>query len=239
MKKLKATHVPVSPGLLLIAAMIASGSILCHGAVPGWTGDYSTQSSGWNNVAVPGGSSETVITTAGASANGGPLSANLATTPANVASTVDVTSGLLTGTQGSGFSTVFHQSAVGNVTFNWNFLTSGAPAEGDYAFYTLHPLGTPASTITVLATTASSLTSPNNTQLYPVWTGFNAVSVPNVAVGDWVLGFGVMDVSNSFADSALAIANVTPVPEPWQWSLISALALGGLAVARRMRVSRA
>jgi hypothetical protein len=256
MKKLNNQH--VSPGALLIAALIASGSVLCHGAITGglgggplagWaaTGDVGMTDAGFASgspinptgpVAVASSIDSSVATGFPAAS----LSGNTPASPSALATALGTVS--LGGTKGSGFLSPV--SAGQTVSFQWNLFT-GDPSGTDYAFYTVHLANTSGNPIHILATSSAT----------PAGANLNyASSPPGLLMGlsnqtpgyqpgsvfvpsGWVLGFGVVDVSNSGAGSVLGIANVSPVPEPWAWSLVSALALGGLAIARRMRVNHA
>ena len=259
MKKLNHQH--VSPGALLIAVLIASGSVLCHGTITGGLGGGPL--AGW---AAPG---DVGMTDSGF-AGGSPTAP---TGPVAVASSID-SSGLLAtaslsgntpasssalanalgtsslgGTIGSGFlSPAFSASAGQTVSFQWNLFT-GDPSGTDYGFYTLHLANTSGNSFNILALSSAASAGANlNYAANPPGQlmglsnqtpGYQTVNLTVPSSGSWVLGFGVVDVSNPGAGSVLGIANVSAVPEPWAWSLVSALALGGLAVARRMRVNHA
>lgn len=141
--------------------------------------------------------------------------------------------------EGSGMFQVLNGLTAGDtLSFNWNFYTGDDYQ--DRAFYTLHP-ATSTGALTVLATSTDPRTATGNAE-FAYATGFKSTTVTVPSSGNYVLGFGVVDVGNyPAADSALGVSNVTytPVPEPWAWSMMTALALGGLAAVRRMRQQRA
>jgi len=247
MKKLKYQTINVSKGALIIAALIAPGSVVCHAAVLGWTptGDVSGQTSAFNGGSTPApGNSDQVVATTIVSAPPiyVPYSGTSAVSGTALESALGLSSGVLsaqghgTVSEASGFMETLNLNAGDTLTIRWNFLTGAEPgaAGSDYAFYTLHQ-GTGSTSLNILADVNSGthVVSGGLSQVFGFETGYQnstSFSVPNS--GSWTLGFGVADISGSTGvDSALGLASVTvsPVPEPWAWSLISALALGGLA----------
>jgi len=258
----------VSSRALLVAAIMATGGTLSYGQVlngtftgsgsggfsPGWTsaaGDAAVVSSLYGTPPPSGATFEAGLTTI----NTGGFPTLSGTLAANPSTAVDTALGLATGTintatanpvqEASGFSQTFSATAGDKISFKWNFLT-GENAGGlgkDFAFYTLHPQGT-SSSLTVLANPDSGLLTPYNPGGIAFvassgWQTAAPITIPSS--GNWVLGFGVADAGNPGVDSVLGVSSVTytPVPEPWAWSLMSAFALGGMAVARRVRFNRA
>jgi len=260
MKQLKAEHVSISPAAVLVAALIASGSVLSQGAVlngdfsstlNNWTttGDVSVQGPSFNGGSTPpAGTPNVAVSTTIITPDAAPLSGNNAVSGTALESFLGLAAGTLSGgvVEGSGMKQTLTGLAAGDtLNFKWNFYT-GEDAAGlgtDYAFYTLHQ-GSSGTTYTVLADPNSGLLhAASGGATFARETGFQTGSTITIpSGGDWVLGFGVADAGgNPGVDSALGVASVsyTAVPEPWAWSVISALALGGLAVARRVRIARA
>jgi len=247
MKKLNNQR--VSPGALLIAVMIASGSVLCHGAI---TGGLTGPFSGWTGVGDVAMTDQyfaindnvganTVAIASTYSPSIAPGSALLPASTATLGTALQIPAP--TGTAASGFYTTL--TGPGTVSFDWNFFT-GESSGNDSSFYTLHPLNSTGTAVT-LGSTPTSVTGPNinyatgnplglNKWNSPTYTSSGTLSF---GAGQWLLGFGVVDNGLSGNNSVIGIQNVSVVPEPWAWSLISALAMGGLAFARRMRVNRA
>jgi hypothetical protein len=245
-------HQFISPGALLVAALFASGSVLTHGAVLGTPiGDTSAQSGSFNGDALPGGSA--TITTTINSVDAPPVSGTSAVDAATLANFLGVSTTALntpaspqTIGEGSGFKQTFTGLSAGTFTVNWDFYTAEGDASvgKDYAFYTLYQTSSPSGNgLTSLANVSNtSLLSNPLSRTFQRATGWQTTSINVPSAGDWVLGFGVADSSaNLGQDSALGVSSVTftAVPEPWAWSLISALALGGVALARRVRMARA
>jgi len=265
MNKTRRQHVSAPTGALLVAAIMASTAGLAYGQV--LNGDFSTGGGSLTSW-TPAGDVAAVPTLFGIAAPAPATTAAGLTTigfnvppfttlsgtkaimaPATIDSSLGLAAGTVAGTvQGgvsdaSGLSQTFSANAGDTINFKWDFLT-GEDNSGfgkDFAFYTLHQ-GTGSSSLSVLASDTSSLNGPSGTSGFQRTSGWTTKSITVPSSGTWTLGFGVADGAfNPGTDSALGIASVsiTPVPEPWAWSLMSALALGGLAVARRVRFNRA
>jgi len=235
---------------------ITNGDFTGGSTLPGWTtsGDVAAVASLFG-VAPPAGATRV----AGATTInlGVPPANTLSGTPATIPGTVDTTLGLASGTinstaqgavqEASGFAQSFAATAGDTISFRWNFITGedSGPFGKDFGFYTFHQ-GTSSSSLNILATSSSPSVvvgaGPGGSLGLANATGYQTTTVTVPSTGTWTLGFGVGDaLNNPGTDSVLGVASVTytPVPEPWAWSLMSALALGGLAVARRTRFSRA
>lgn len=261
MKTTKHQHVPVSPGALLVAACMASASAVSYGAITnadftsnppglaGWTtaGDASAQTS-FLGITKPATSPEA----AAISSIIGPAHIVAdATFPNTVEAALGLNGGTLSAAgqgqmdQASGIGqSLGFLSAGDQITFKYNFLTAeeqgGGNLSKDFGFYSLNTTGN--STLNILAKASDALTTSFISSGLNRQTGWQTLTIPVSASGTYTLGFGVADGHfNPGADSALGIASIsiTPVPEPWAWTLVSALALGGLAVARRVRFNHA
>lgn len=269
MKIQKHRPVSVSPGALLVAAIMASGAAVSHAAITnygfdipsgltGWTpaGDASSQTTFLGVTGSGAGAvNEAALTTLSSTFGGAPVSVNNATAPTTVDAVVGLTPFSVSHTPGSSIENFGSQgdmaeaSGIGQsitvsagdvVSFKWNFITGESAGGGalskDYGFYTW------GGNLNMLASSDSSLPVANGDFAFPRGSGWQTGGFTAPSSGTFILGFGVADgISQPGADSALGVASVTvtPVPEPWAWSLVSALALGGLAVARRVRLNRA
>jgi hypothetical protein len=142
-----------------------------------------------------------------------------------------LSSGTLTSlgvTEGSAIKQTITANAGDILTFSWNFLTAQAPPEqdfNDFAFFTL------SNSLTQLADTFSPLLSDSWTTSLGKATGYQTYTIP--IAGNYTLGFGVVDVGDDTANSALLVDNVklepasTKVPEPDTiLGLLIALGLG-------------
>lgn len=129
------------------------------------------------------------------------------------------------------------------LSFDWNFLTNELSPElegdpqNDFSFVSLAPK----SGTTELADTQSplfllDLASPE----FAAETGWSQYSHVFSQSGEFVLGFGVMDVNDEFVDSALGVDNVSIVPSPAgaATGLIVFGLLGWSTGGRRMRHQR-
>lgn len=130
--------------------------------------------------------------------------------------------------EGSVLTQNFNVNAGDTLSFDWNFFTneSGAYAQPDYAFAVIN------GALNVLAgiANATAASSP-----YAFSTGVGGFSYTFANAGVQRLSFGVVDVNDYSATSALWLDNVsvTPVPEPKDWMLMLAgLGFVGLMVSR-------
>lgn len=144
---------------------------------------------------------------------------------------------------GSAIKQTFWGSKGNVLTFDWNFLTNealalpGPQAENiflDYAFWTLGDTQTGE----VLASTQSSPFSTSGTSFDEEF-GFKSVSYVLPSTGNFVLGFGAMNVGDWTVSSALIIDNVkissATIPVPATLPLIT-LGLFGLSWIRPRKV---
>jgi hypothetical protein len=240
MKKLEQQHGKVSVSALLIAALIGFGSVVCHGGAT-LTGDFS----GFSTIGDTSMQASQLWTTTINSADGAgytPLSGVSAVTTANLAGFEGVTTTALNNLaapigvgEGSGLVQTLSLSAGATVTFTWDFKTAEDASGKDYAFYTLHPANDMSSSLVTKIAGPADATIPLGLGTFNHETGFQTKTITVPSTGNWLLGFGVADANNLLGtDSALVMSSMTVVPEPWAWSLVSGLALGGFAFVRRL-----
>lgn len=132
---------------------------------------------------------------------------------------------------GSALSQVITVNALDTLTFDWNFLTAeGAGNPQDTAFFSLGPTGAPPTFF--LANPANAAGGPVG--IFARQTGYAGYSYQFADAGNYVLGFGVVNVTDAFGPSALLIDNikVTAVPEP---TALAGLGLLGLSLTFRRR----
>ena len=123
--------------------------------------------------------------------------------------------------EGSAIKQTITANAGDIFSFSWNFLTDEDAADVDYsdfAFFTLN------NTLYSLADTQSSFpVNPSFSHLTKE-TGYQPYTIPISVTGDYILGFGVVDVDktgggNAAGNSALLVdniklTNIAKVPEP-------------------------
>jgi len=123
--------------------------------------------------------------------------------------------------EGSAIKQTITANAGDIFSFSWNFLTDEDAADVDYsdfAFFTLN------NTLYSLADTQSSFpVNPSFSHLTKE-TGYQTYTIPISVTGDYILGFGVVDVDktgggNAAGNSALLVdniklTNIAKVPEP-------------------------
>lgn len=132
---------------------------------------------------------------------------------------------------GTAMSQAITVNALDTLTFDWNFLTAeGAGNPQDTAFFSLGPAGAPPTFF--LANPANAAGGPVG--IFARQTGYNTYSHQFATGGNYVLGFGVVNVTDAFGPSALLFDNVklTAVPEP---TALAGLGLLGLSLALRRR----
>jgi len=229
------------------------------GFTPGWStaGDASVKTATFNGGSNPssGFPFDAVVTTIN-SIDLAPVSGVSAVTANALESFLGLVQGTLsnqgrgTAEEGSGILQTINGAKAGDTfTFKWNFYTSedrNAPVSKDYAFFTLHEAAS-SSSVTVLADPTSGLhIAPGPQGLlspFSYETGYkNSSTITIPSDGNWTIGFGVVENGiNPATDSALALTGFayTPVPEPWAWSLATGLALGAVALGRRLRPTSA
>lgn len=251
-------HVSVSTGALLVAAILASVGSVSQAAIS--NGDFSTGLTGWTsagdvlwnpaqgNVLLfppPGAAKVAEMTTIAQGV--GPLSGTGAVSATTLESQLGLASGTLNSTaqgnvqEGSALFQSVTVNTGDKITFSYDFATqesSDPTVSKDFGFVKW------GNTLAILpgATSTSTLTATGNPLFFNRESGWLTYTSPALPGGTYIIGFGVADSTfNVNSESALGIANVSivPVPEPWAWSLVSGLALGGLALARRVRYNRA
>jgi hypothetical protein len=152
---------------------------------------------------------------------------------------------------GSAMMQTFHAEAGQVLTFGFSFLSENPAswsANNDFAFAVIRPSGVLATSFDTLASVNSSSFSALNPGAYETTyftsiTGWNKTfSRTFSASGDYVLGFGVVDVYGTDAtsfhggNSGLYVDDVklAPVPEPKAWSMLAGFGLCAVAAARRL-----
>jgi hypothetical protein len=130
--------------------------------------------------------------------------------------------------EGSGFSRMFSVSAGDKITFNWQLYTAD-DLNADYGFFVV------GNSVFSLAG-ASDATLPG-TGGYLTQTGVGSYEYVFSTAGNFTVGFGVADIGDATASTALAISNVnvTTVPEPSTYALIGIAVLGAAFSCRRKR----
>jgi hypothetical protein len=139
-------------------------------------------------------------------------------------------------TNGSAFKQTFTLNAGDTLSFQWNFLTSEFgpdPDFNDFGFYTLNGV------LTRLADTLSPLVAAPPATGFVNQTGYATVTLTGLAAGSYTLGFGVVNVTDTFIASGLLVDNLllTPrgptTPEPASLTLLGLGGLGLLVGVRR------
>lgn len=123
--------------------------------------------------------------------------------------------------EGSAIKQTITANAGDILSFSWNFLTDEDAADVDYrdfAFFTLN------NTLYSLADTQSSFPINPSFSHLTKETGYQPYTIPILVTGDYILGFGVVDVDktgggNATGNSALLVddiklTNGAKVPEP-------------------------
>jgi hypothetical protein len=186
------------------------------------TGQTSVETSKSFGVTPANGSYQAVLQTcffAGACDDNQPL-----TNASNLQSFLSLSSNQLSNrfvTEGSAIKQTITANAGDVLSFYWNFLTDEDAADVDYsdfAFFTLN------NTLYPLADTQSSFpVNPSFSHLTKE-TGYQTYTIPISVSGNYILGFGVVDVDktgggNATGNSALLVdniklTNIAKVPEP-------------------------
>jgi hypothetical protein len=238
-----------------IAGLISSGSVLCPTTAQAAiiNGDFSSGLIGWSSsgdVSIVGG--QALLTTASSTqpddfpdptgtfnfsgdqvSDINPLETFLGVNPLDLGATA---------TEGSGLKQQFTALAGERLSFSWQFLTNedtpDAGFSNDAAFITLINLSTATPTITLLADTNSIFGAPTSGLGFAAETGTFTFRTGPLAAGNYLLGFSVIDDSDTSITSALLIGNVKTqtetVPEPVT-TVGSLLAIGGGVLARRRK----
>jgi hypothetical protein len=131
--------------------------------------------------------------------------------------------------EGSAITQTFNVNAGDTLSFNYRFLTN----EGsllDYAFYTING---------VKFNLAQVANATNPSSPFQFETGLLTGNHLFSASGSVTLGFGVVDIGDFSATSALDIDNVTitPIPEPATTAALMTAGIFGLTVLRRRRAA--
>ena len=131
--------------------------------------------------------------------------------------------------EGSAIMQTFNVNAGDTLSFNYKFLTN----EGsflDYAFYTINGVKFNLAQVA----NATNVSSP-----FQFETGLLTGNHLFAASGSVTLGFGVVDIGDFSATSALEIDNVTitPIPEPATTAALMTAGIFGLTVLRRRRAA--
>lgn len=130
--------------------------------------------------------------------------------------------------EGSGFSRIFTVSVGDKITFDWQLFTA-ENLNADYGFFAV------GGAVFTLAT-AFDATVPGSAG-YLTQTEAGHYEYTFSAAGNFAVGFGVIDIGDAAATTALSISNVsyTAVPEPSTYALIALSSLGLCAFHRRQR----
>ena len=117
--------------------------------------------------------------------------------------------------EGSAIKQEITANAGDVLTFSWNFLTDQQdPGQGfdDFAFFTL------SSSVNQLANSSSPLLSDSLTTALAKATGYQPYTISIPIAGNYTLSFGVVDVGDNTANSALLVDDIrltsAAVPEP-------------------------
>lgn len=135
---------------------------------------------------------------------------------------------------GTAMSQAITVNALDTLSFDWNFLTAeGAGNPQDTAFFSLGSAGTPPTFF--LANPANAAGGPVG--IFARQTGYSSYSHQFTTGGNYVIGFGVVNVDDAFGPSALLFDNVklTAVPEPTALAGLGLLGLS-LCIRRRRRI---
>lgn len=124
----------------------------------------------------------------------------------------------------------FTVAGVGDLSFDWNFLTNEPTFlyNPDFAFYVL---------VNAITLDVVPIVSAGGESGFSSSTGFATETITGLASGSYLLGFGVVNANNSSRDSALLVDNVVlsdvvpTVPVPATAAL---LAVGMMGLRRRV-----
>lgn len=151
---------------------------------------------------------------------------------------IDALTASYTGSGTAGNASILYQSftvfGVGDISFNWNFLTDESGlfgSQNDFAFYVLQ-------TATGLADVGD--TSAPAISGFTKQTGFSTETITGLSAGSYLIGFGVVNKNTIDVNSGLLIDNVLladsgtdpSIPVP---ATAAMLALGLLGLRRRSR----
>lgn len=226
---------------LLVLSSTSSGAVVVNGGFEdasdfsGWSrAGLTSIETNYFTIAPPGGTKQALLQTGdGAEGNTGASIAELATL-LNIAP-ADITAVAPNAFNGSAIRQTLTVNALDTLTFDWNFLTSeGVGTPQDTAFFSVSRVGGTSQTFL--------LARPINANIafteagFKEQTGYKSLTPPfqfNLA-GDYVVGFGVVNLDDARFPSGLLVDKVTltAVPEP---TALAGLGLLGLSLAMRRR----
>ncbi|MCP5230829.1 MAG: hypothetical protein H6948_01825 [Zoogloeaceae bacterium] len=204
-------------------AAIVNGDFSAVASLQGWSflGNVTEQPDGITD-------DRAILDTTGSTATAGAVNSALGINLATVTTTIAGAGKTV------GAVSVLYQNftviGVGELSFDWNFLTDevgGLGSQPDFSFYVLQNVNELAQ---------FSDTSAPGIGVFDRQTGFSTETITGLSAGNYLLGFGVVSVNNINRPSALLIDNVvltddTPtVPVPATAAL---LALGMMGLRRR------
>jgi hypothetical protein len=132
--------------------------------------------------------------------------------------------------EGSGIKYTYNATAKDQLTFNWQFLTNETDVRNkDFGFFSVD---------TTVYQLANMTNATNASTQFNKETGIGSYTYTFEASGDYNLAFGVVDMNNYNATSALQItnANFQAVPEPI--SIVSSIMALGCGASLRRRFGK-
>ncbi|MCA9182832.1 MAG: PEP-CTERM sorting domain-containing protein [Planctomycetales bacterium] len=140
---------------------------------------------------------------------------------------------------GSGLTQVITGVNVGDkLNFSWNYLTSEAAGitNNDFGFFSIstNAIGGPKTAMLLADTNAVTTPFSSAENYFSRQTGYSPMSYTFNVAGDYTIGFGIVNVTDTTFRSGLLIDSVslTAVPEP---TALAGLGLVGLALTLRRR----
>ncbi len=263
------SSVQLRAGLAATACFLSlGGGLRAQATFSSSAGDATLQTSGAGAAAgatpPDGSTSEYLVTTEskasyGSSVSGG-AGAVAATTLANY-SYLDANQLVYNsnnpGVAGSAVQFTLSTTSVSNnaVQFTYSFATSenvgGGGVNPDFGYYAFTPvdtngLATGATTYGLLGSAGdvagsfSTITDPNANSPFNLVESYQTFTLPNLAVGNYVLTLGVADANATNTQSGLFVGSVNQVPEPNGALLLvlGVVGFGAVWVSRRRGVVR-
>ena len=230
----------------LTALLVALPLSISRGAVV-LNGSFESGLSGWNVV---GGEATTSGTAFGIAPTDMTTQANINNAGATAAAdnvieaALNLAAGRLDTLAGGGppqatTGTAIYQTLTGVLagdvlSFDWTFVTNenfaaGFPNQNDFAFWSITSVANPG---TILYRAADAL-QPTGQAGFEFKSPTSTVTYNFTSPGDFVLGFGVMNVIDGGGASGLLVDNVHFVPEPSSLSLLGLLAASIFCRRRR------